>query len=250
MKPWKNELGRVLRLKHHQLLPSFFLRRDVGNRAKSPSVFRSFPTWNLAHQAGIHQRASASTTEKVDAVIFKGFIDWRPPEGKRASCTSDYCTGTFPESQRKVEGTATSKSMFTTVWSGHQIDIDKTTALRLNNSEKPPFLWTRERSCLGIPVPWDNISWKLTPRSISSSIKPHSGIKSCIFVDHLHDPQPEFCYKSKTHRHRKEKFAVRGDGEHRIRRHGEPIRVCNSVWTKFVSPTVRSTLVFPYNSYR
>ena len=130
-------------------------------------------------------------------------------------------------------------------WFGHQIDIVKTTVLRLTNSEKPPFLWTRERSCLGIPARWDNISCKLTPRSISSSIKPHSGIKLRIFVDHLHDPQPEFCYKSKTHRHRKEKFAIRGNSEHRIRRHRGTVSVCNSVWTKFLSPTVRSTLVFP-----
>ena len=38
-----------------------------------------------------------------------------PPEGKKASRTSYYCIGTFLESQRKVESTATSKSMFTTV---------------------------------------------------------------------------------------------------------------------------------------
>ena len=63
-----------------------------------------------------------------------------PPECKKASRTSDYCIGTFLESQRKVESTATSKSMFTTVLFGHQIDIVKITALRLTNSEKPPFL--------------------------------------------------------------------------------------------------------------
>ena len=42
--------------------------------------------------------------------------DWGgPPEGKKASRTSVYCTGTSLESQLKVEGTATSKSTFTTV---------------------------------------------------------------------------------------------------------------------------------------
>ena len=129
MKLWKNPLGRVLRLRHHQLLPKSFLRRDVKNRAQSLLVFRSCPSWNLAHQAGIHERvfpAPPLQQPRKWTNIFKGLkyvprctlhrSDWGgPSEGKKASCTSDYCTGTSLESQRKVEGTATSKSTFTTV---------------------------------------------------------------------------------------------------------------------------------------
>ena len=51
-KPWKNPLGRVLRLRHHQLLPTSFLRRDVGNRAQSLLVFRFCLSLNLADQVG------------------------------------------------------------------------------------------------------------------------------------------------------------------------------------------------------
>ena len=75
-KLWKNLLGRVLRIRHHQLPPTSFLRRDVKNRAQSPSVFRSCPFvkscasgWNPWASVS---RTSASTTEKVDEVIFKG----------------------------------------------------------------------------------------------------------------------------------------------------------------------------------
>ena len=117
----------------------------------------------------------------------------------------------------------------------------KTTALRLTISETPPFLWTPEISCLGIPVRYGtNISCKLTPRSVSSSIKPHSGIKSRIFVGHLiSSPRSSVrvLLEIKRPRDRKEKFAVRGDSEHRIRRHRGPIGLCNSVWTKLVTPT-------------
>jgi len=91
-----------------------------------------------------------------------------------------------------------------------------------------------ERSCLGIPAPWDNISCKLTSRSISSS----------IFVDHFNS-----CPRQKAHRHRKEEFAGRGDREYRIGRHRRPISVCNSVRTKLMSPTVWRTVVLPYSSY-
>ena len=74
-KPWKNPLGRVLRLRHHQLLPTSFLRRDVGNRAVALSVpflpFMKSCESDRNPSASV-PRASASTTEKVDAVILKG----------------------------------------------------------------------------------------------------------------------------------------------------------------------------------
>ena len=166
----------------------------------------------------------------------------------------DYCTGTSLESQRKkVEGTATLKSMFTRViWTSDH--IYKTTVLRLTISETPPFLWTPEMSCLGIPVRWDKHILQADP-----SI--HLLIHQTPFrnqVAYLRWPlnlfstflSQSFVGNQKAHWHRKKKFAVRGDSEHRIRRHRGAVRVWNSVWTKFLSPTVRSTLVFPYNSYR
>ena len=57
--------------------------------------------------------------------------------------------------------------------------------MRQTISEMPPLRCTPEKSCLGIPVRCESISCIVTPLSMSSSIKPHSMIKSRILVDHL-----------------------------------------------------------------
>lgn len=62
------------------------------------------------------------------------------------------------------------------------VSLSQLNADILTTSEMPPFLVVPEKSCLGMPVRWESMSCKVTPLSISSSMRPHSGMRSRIFV--------------------------------------------------------------------
>ena len=138
--------------------------------------------------------------------------------------------------------------------SGYQINIAKTTAFWLTISETLPFLWTPERSCLGIPVRWDKHILQADPSIhllIHQTPIPES---SHVFVDHLIS-SPRCSARVSLEIKRPTDIASKNllfeaiaNTESGVM--GGPVRVCNSVWTKIVSLTVRGTLVFLYKSFR
>ena len=93
--------------------------------------------------------------------------------------TSDYCIGTSREIQRTVEDSA---KLISIVLCDQRLIVARFPGPTISLS--PSLLGAPEKSCLGIPVLWESISWMVTLRPMSSSSKAHSGIRSRILVDH------------------------------------------------------------------